>query len=368
MKKVYTITFHRANNYGAMLQAYALQEVLKERYNTRIIDYDCSPVYNDYKLIFQKSPYFVEFMKKNLKCLIKFPFYYPRYRNFNAFRKKMFITKKYNSLVELKNDPPLADAYVCGSDQIWNPKITNGFDEAFFLKFGNKDVKRISYAASIGNISIIEEDEDKFFNNLSEFDKISVREEDFNNIINSKFKKKSKLVLDPTLLLTKQQWLKFYKKNSSVKEKYIFAYSVGNANENYYNAVNKIAELTGYLIVFFDRNDKDNKFKFKKKSYYSAGPAEFITLLSNSEFVVTTSFHGLALSLILNKKFTICLSSYPSRIISLLKIVNLSARICTNEQDLSSIYNSDIDWNRVNKTLIDNMLKSKKWLFDSIEK
>lgn len=368
MKKVYTITFHKANNYGAMLQAYALQRILKEKYETKIIDYNCFAVYNDYKILFQKGKGIVQTIKKNIKCIVKFPFYYQRDNNFNIFRKKMYFTKKYNNILELQSNPPIADAYICGSDQIWNPSITGNFDDAYYLNFGGKNIKKISYAASIGDIKALDSCKKEFFSRLAHFDSVSVREKDLNDFINAESNSESQIVADPSLLLTKEQWLEICNSAKIPKEKYIFAYSVGNANDKYYDTVNKIAELTGYTIVFFDRNDKANRFKYKKKSFFSAGPDGFVNLLYNSEIVVTTSFHGLALSLILNKNFISCLSSYPSRIISLLKIVNLSDRICEEGQDPTTIYNNKINWEPVNQKLNKYAEESKSWLFDSIDK
>lgn len=367
MKKVYTITFHRANNYGAMLQAYALQRVLKEKYETKIIDYDCFAVYNDYKLFFQRGNGIGKTIKKNIKCFFKIPFYYKRFQNFNRFRNKMEFTKRYNSILDLQKNPPIADSYVCGSDQIWNPSLTNKLDDAYYLKFGNSNIKRISYAASVGDIRVLEESEESFFDKLANFNNISVREKDLNDLINSKLKDKSQIVADPSLLLSKDQWLEICNNNKLPSEKYIFAYSVGNANDNYYDIVNKLASMTGYTIVYFDRSDKLKKFKHKKRSYYSAGPDQFVSLLYNSEFVVTTSFHGLALSMILNKNFISCLSSYPSRITSLLKTVNLSDRICEVGQDPIPIYNTQINWENVNLRLFKYSQESKSWLFDNLD-
>lgn len=367
MKKVYTITFHRANNYGAMLQAYALQRVLKEKYETKIIDYDCFAVYNDYKLFFQKGNGITNTVKKNIKCFLKMSFYYKRYQNFNRFRNKMEFTKKYNSILDLQQNPPMADSYVCGSDQIWNPAITCKLDDAYYLNFGNSNIKRISYAASVGDIRILDTYEKSFFDKLANFNNVSVREKDLNDLINSKLENCSQIVADPSLLLSKDQWLEICDNKALPSEKYIFAYSVGNANDNYYDTVNKLASMTGYTIVYFDRSDKCHRFKHKKKSYYSAGPDKFVNLLYKSEFVVTTSFHGLALSLILNKNFISCLSSYPSRITSLLKIVDLSDRICEEGQDPISIYNTQVNWELVNKRLFKYSQESKSWLFDSLD-
>ncbi len=363
MKRVLTITFHRANNYGAMLQTYALQKVLEKKYETAIIDYYCDYVFENYELL-QNPKNFKAF----LISFLKLPVYYSRYKNFSQFRKQLKFTKKYKNINELKEDPPTANAYVVGSDQVWNPILTNGFDEAYFLNFGNKKTKRIAYAASCGKSEFILENKTEFKKNIHDFSAISVREKNIEQLIQELFDKKVLNVLDPSLLLTKEDWLKLKTSQKIIKEKFIFAYSVGNASDLYYDVVNELARKTGYLIVFFDRTDKEKKFHFKKKSCYSCGPVQFINLLLDSEFVITTSFHGLALSSVLNKKFFITLSTYPDRLLTLMNNLGLQNRIINDINRLSDLFKEEIDWTQVNEKLETARKDSLKWLYDSIEK
>ena len=363
MKKVLTITFHRANNYGAMLQTYALQKVLEKKYETKIIDYYCDDVFKNYALL--QSP---KSIKAFLISLIKLPFYYCRYKNFLQFREQLKFTKKYKNINELKEAPPLANAYIVGSDQVWNPVLTKGFNEAYFLHFGEKKAKKIAYAASCGKAEFVSENKDEFKKNISDFSAISVREKNIEQPIQNIFSKKVFTLLDPSLLLKKEEWLKLRIPKRIIKEKFIFAYSVGNANDLYYEVVNELARRTGYLIVFFERTDKEKRFHFKKKSCYSCGPSQFISLMEDAEFVITTSFHGLALSTVLNKKIFITLSTYPDRLLTLVNNFGLQNRIISDINKLEDVFNQEIDWNRVNKKLESARKSSLKWLFDSIEK
>ena len=363
MKKVLTITFHRANNYGAMLQAYALQKVLEKKYDTAIIDYYCKPVFKDYKFI--QSP-------KNIKAflisLLKSPFYYSRYKNFEHFRKKLKFTKKYNHIEELKQDSPRGDAYVVGSDQVWNPSLTKGFNEAYFLEFGTEATKKIAYAASCGKSDFILENKKEFKKKIANFSAISVREKNLIQLVKELYGKEVFLALDPSLLLKKENWLELTTTKKMIKEKFIFAYSVGNDNDLFYDVVNELAKKTGYLIVFFDRKDKKKKFQFKKKSCYFCGPDQFVQLLNEAEYVVTTSFHGLALSTILNKNFFITLSTYPDRLVTFLQNFDLQNRIINDINRLEEVLNQEIAWNQINEKLEDAREKSLNWLYGTIEK
>lgn len=360
LKTVLTVTFHRANNYGAMLQAYALQKILERKYNTSILDYYCDAVFDGYKLISFKNG------KKVIKSLFKLPFYYSRYKKFAKFRKKLSLTEHYKNIMKLKKFPPAADAYIVGSDQVWNPNITNGLDDVYFLNFGSNKTKRIAYAASCGNYNYILEMEQTFKSKIECFDAISVREKKLLLPIKKVSGKDVNNVLDPVLLLEKNDWLNLIGKRKLMKEKYIFAYSVGNATELYYDVVNELAKNYGYLIVFFDRRDKEHNFKYSSKSLYNSGPLEFVNLLYNADLVVTTSFHCLALSILFNKRFGAVMSTYPDRLISLLEEFNLNKRIISSISDVGNFFENEIDWDSVNILLNEKSKESINWLYNNI--
>ena len=363
MKKVLTITFHRANNYGAMLQTYAMQKVLEKKYETQIIDYYAGDVFDDYKLIkpFNKSS------KKFIASIIKYPFYRRRYKNFQNFRKKLRFTKYYSDVDTLQKDFPVADAYIVGSDQIWNPKITGGLDDAYFLNFGTSKTKRISYAASSGKGEIPLHLENEFKEKLKRFSAISVREKKLKDYIERISNYKAFLVLDPVLLLTKNDWEKESVNHKIINQKFILVYSVDNSNELFYEVINELARRTGYPIVFFDRVDKSKKMHYPKKSCYNCGPSEFISLLQAAEYVVTTSFHALAMSIIFNKNFFAILSTYPERLVTLVETLELQNRIVKNIESIQELIDTDIDWKKTNKILKRMRENSLEWLYKSIE-
>lgn len=346
-----------------MLQAYALQKVLGKNYETQIIDYYASDVFDDYKLIkpFNKS------FKKFIVSIFRYPFYIRRYKNFENFRKKLKLTKYYSDIDILKKDFPIADAYIVGSDQVWNPKITGGLDDAYFLNFGTSKIKRISYAASSGVGEMPAHLENEFKERLEKFSAISVREKKLKDYIEKVSNFKVSLVLDPVLLLTKSDWETEKNARKIIKQKFILVYSVDNSNELFYEVVNELASQTGYLIVFFDRVDKSKKIRYPKKSCYNCGPSEFITLLNDAEYVVTTSFHALAMSIIFNKNFFAILSTYPDRLVTLIETLDLQNRIVTDFEGVRDLINKDIDWKKTNEILEKMRENSLTWLYKSIE-
>ena len=367
-KIIYTITFHRANNYGAMLQAYALQKcLLKNNYKTLLLDYDNKNISNPYKIIPNLNKNIVKdlfIILKNIPFVIK---NFKKSMKFNKFRKSLYMSKYFDDEKEFKNNYINNSIYIVGSDQVWNPKWTGGIDDIYTLNFGNNDIKRISYAASSGGIEQIQKYEKEFVSRMNRFDYISVREKKLKNYLSKFLTKDVSTVIDPSLLLTKGEWISFAGEKRIINDKYIFTYEAGNPNEKYYDVINELAKKTGYKIVYLGKHDLKNKYKCKKVCVYSSGPIEWVNLLLNAEYVVTTSFHGTALSTVLNKKMFIVLSTLPDRITTLLNITNLSNRIVNTIDDVEKMLNSEIDWASVNKKIEYERNKSIKWIYNAIE-
>lgn len=360
MKKVYTVTFHLANNYGAMIQTYALQKVLQKKYDTKVLNYDNYAVSDGYRII-RKGP--LNLLKKIYFFVRKLPHIFVEYKrvlNFKKFRSNIKMTKYFNNISHF--DFSYIDCVVTGSDQIWNSRITGYLDDVYFLNFGNLKIKKVSYAASSGTLDIIDSD---FIKKVQNIDFISVREESLRKKLSLEINKKITTVLDPSLLLGKKEWEKLKIKDRIIDKKYIFAYSVGNSTKEYYDAINDLSKETGLPIIFFDKRNSKGKIKCPNKSFYSSGPEEFLNILYNAEFVITTSFHALAMSLIFNKPFGIALSTYPDRIDTMLKKCDLEDRIINN--NIIKLYKTKIDWIKVNNIIEENRKKSLEWLFNSLE-
>lgn len=341
------LTFHCAHNYGAVLQAYALQQYLIGLgHNVDVVDYKPRWIVNDYKVINDWR----RFVSKNpLKCVrktveaVKYTYLAPkRYMRFDKF-----INEHLHLSFPLLNNriPENYDVYIVGSDQIWNPGITGGFDDNYFAYFpfskGRK--KYISYAASMETSCLTDEQKEYFRSRLSNLDYISVRENNLLNLIQPLTDKKVYLVLDPTLLVKQTVWNKFIHKNSFNK-KYLLLY--GTADNRIYAYARKLAQKLDLEILGLSFGITGRKF-----DYQTASPEQFISAFKYAEFVLTSSFHGTAFSIIFNKEFfTLRLGlGRDTRSESLLNTLGLSNRIVSFDSGID--LTGKIDWKATNKLL-----------------
>ena len=369
MKKIGIITFHSAYNYGAMLQVFALQEFLLKKYDVRIINYRNQDIDNQYKLfrivkgnIYQKA-----------KCIISSALFfsqnYRRNKNFLEFMNtSLNLTNEYSSKIDLAQKLPLFDIYIAGSDQIWNTDITNGLNDVYTLGFAPKDKKRISYAASIGDSKIVRRERELFIEKLSNLDKISVREETAKKELEIiGLNKKISVVVDPTLLITANEWGKIISSCKREYEHYIFAYYVAE-DDSYYDILNELSTVTGIPVIH--ANKRRGKIKSVKANCYTNGPLDFINLIKNAEYVVTTSFHATVFSIIFNKKFWVVPHKKTgSRVVDLLNKLGLSSRAVNSFEGFKKKkYDEDINWKKVNEELAIEREKSINWLLNAIEK
>ena len=366
MKKIGIITFHKAHNYGAMLQVYALSQVLSKSENVEVINYYNKRIYNGYKII---RPLNKRYILGSTKRLIKDIFNYnnrkKRYTSFNNFiNNKCVLSKQYKSIDEL-NDVDY-DVLITGSDQVWNTKIVGELSDAYTLNFGKKDIKRISYAASVGDASLIKEQKDLFKSKLEILDKISVREEDVKIELEKIIDKPIDVVLDPTLLRTKEEWDNELKDIKKENEKYILAYVV-EADDEYVKIVNDLSKKTGLKVLHF--GEKNPGYINVYKSAFTEGPLEFVNYIKNAEYVVATSFHATVFSIIFNKKFFIIPHRKTGiRVTNLLEILNIKERCFQSLEDFKNIdYDFESDWSSVNKVLKKKREESVEWLNNVIK-
>lgn len=350
MNKIGITTFHRAHNYGAVLQAYALKRVLEKGENeVEFIDYiskDMEKMYNYIKI--DNSNLFTT-IKSFIGTIVYFKKNKTRYKNFNSFIYKNFkLTKKYNSIEELKSLPPQEDVYITGSDQVWNPQITNGLSDVYTLNFGSDKINRISYAASIGNNNLGNED---YKNKLSRINYISVREETAQKLLQPIINKSINVVLDPTLLINNKGWAKEFDLEDKEKESYILAYHVSEYPE-YVKIINELSKKTGLKVITFKKR-KNKKYNNLLRDAYSDGPEEFVRLIKNAKYVVTTSFHATVFSIIFHKKlFVVPHNTTGSRMLDLLNKLELSNRaFYTLEEFKKFNYDEEIDYKKVEEIL-----------------
>ncbi len=366
-KKIGIVTFHNAHNYGAMLQVYALQTILSKKHDVKIINYINPGIAMTYK------PFRIN--KKNiftrLKSLIAGTIYYrrdkKRYNIFNKFLKEnLYLTDEYPTEEKLKLDPPKLDIYITGSDQVWNYDIAAKIIDVYTLNFGEKDVKRISYAASMGSTELNKNHIEQYIDGIKNIDHISVREENAKTYLEKLVNQDIAVTLDPTLLLPKNDWINLTSVVPSEKEKYIFAYILED-DDVFYRILNYISNITGYKVIHANR--RNIKIDNILRSSYTDGPIEFVKLIQNAEFVIATSFHATVFSIIFHKKFWIIPpKKTESRITSLLKKLNIEERAVKSFEEFSDKdYNKPIDFESVDNILNSERNKSIDWLEKSID-
>lgn len=369
MKKIGIITFHRAVNYGAVLQAFATQEFLKANgFNAEIIDYRDKILENPYKFLKLPRGGIKTKIKKILNDIIYFKKNRTKGKNFQKFiESNLNLSKMYANITELKEDYPKYDIYITGSDQVWNTNIVGNLSDAYTLNFGNNDIKRISYAASIGLSQIDNKYENDYKEKLKRIDSLSVREENAKLILDKLLNREDiQVVLDPTLLLDRKFWINKLDKFDKENEKYIFVYAVAD-NDEYRKIANYLSKETGLKIIHFE---KRNNFENILKNASTEGPFEFLNYIKNAEYVVTNSFHATVFSIIFNKKFfCVPYKTTSSRITNLLEKLGINDRIVyTLEEFKNKKYDEEIDYNMVNIKLEQEKEKSINWFNNAINK
>lgn len=362
-KKIGILTFHHVPNYGAVLQAYALKTYLEEtsKRSVSVIDYRGCGNGSE----FDPSSVFENYCKSSspLKTLVKKVLYYvklaPDYRK--KFKKFQDFRNEFLSMDSTENFEEY-DMLFYGSDQIWNPEITNGYDEMLFARFPNSDrIKNIAYSASCGDLAVIEKyGASTFLDCLKGFDAISVREKSLQQFLTAN-SIESLETIDPSFLIGREQYCKALNIKAEPHEKYIFVYELHN-NELLEKIAKTVAEklnckiITIYGNINYSRHDRQNIF--------DAGPIEFIKYIAEAEYVLTNSFHGMAFSLIFNKNFNIVLPpSRTSRITDFLDRINLGNRIITEEADACF---DEIDYATVNSLLNQRINQSKAYIKEAI--
>ena len=321
------LTFHNAHNYGAVLQCYALQVIVQQLgHNVDIIDYRNSSIEETYKPIqwkklFRSSP--IHFLKSIILLL---PFGYRRFirgRKFiNFVRNQLHLTtKKYTqSIPEIYG----YDSIIIGSDQLWNSKWTNGLDKYYWGIFKHDaNCKIISYAVSLGNPDFNENEKLQIKCYLKNFDFISVRENSLKESVLQLTGNPVSITLDPTLLTRQDTWCKFLRNNKYGD--YVLIYPLKDKK----NTINCGIALAKKLHINYIILDGSAYWRKRQHHLDLEGPESFISLLSNSKYVVTSSFHGTAFSIIFQKSFYSFISiDHPNtRIQSLLEQLDLTSRI-----------------------------------------
>ena len=301
--KIGIMTMHRVLNFGSALQAYALQKKLRELdCENELIDY-IFPVPQKKKLSFRNL--FLNLIIFLRNALIGFPTEKKKQR-FHTFRKKYYVvsSKEYNHK-NINQKPPIYDLYLTGSDQVWSPRHVKDNTD-FMFPFAPVNAKIVSYAASFAVDSIPAEYQNSYANALSRYSFITVRESFGCNIVRQLTGKSAYTVCDPTLLLEKKDWdLLANDAASSEKSPYILVYILTymyNPYPKVENLIKVVQQELGYKVIYLNGRTQDF-CKPNSKIIKDSGPCEFLNLIRNAKFVITTSFHGVALACAYNIPF-----------------------------------------------------------------
>lgn len=340
-KVIDLITYHRAYNYGAVLQTLATVEFFsKQGYIVNVIDY--TPKYlqnfgtlrNTFNQVDNKKQGFI---KRFIFTIIKTPSYKKLKRVFSKFIEMNFkLTDSYNSIEDLIRNKPTADFFCSGSDQIWNNYYTGEFDKAFFLDFVSKNDKCISFSSSFGKNKFDDKEKEEIKKLLKKYNLLSVREQDGKALLDELSIKPNMVLYDPTLLVDSNYWDNFSGRRI-IKDKYILVYQLHGDSDAYEKALeyakNKKLKVVRIITMF-------HQVRIGCKNIIVPKIPEFISLFKYAECIFTDSFHGTVFSIIFEKKVGVRLPvRFSNRITSFLSSID-STNIIIN--DLNS-WNKDVN-------------------------
>lgn len=369
--KIGILTHPLETNYGGLLQAYALQHVLRRLGHDAItIDRHNSHKYNNFfhhLLGFLKRCY-IHYLKGENCTTAWNPFLSDEEYSIISAKMKSFVDKNIcvtrrilSSDLSLIEDEYMFDAYVVGSDQVWLPNYCPNS----FLDFVNRDdVIRITYAASCGKMSFA--NNPKLANECSElakkFKAISVREEALLDLCRDYLSVDAVHVLDPTLLLYKEDYLALID-NQDNMEDLIFAYILDHSSRKT-ELINKTSELTGKLVK---NGNVDHYYtkgcKYRLEDCIFSSVEDWLSGLNRAEFVIADSFHGTALSIVFNKQFAVIANNKRGidRFKSLFAQLGITDRFAESTSDIEHLLRTPIDYTIVNQKL--NILRKESISF-----
>lgn len=378
--KIGILTFWQSqDNYGQILQCWALQKYLREKgHEVFLIRYTHEtpkPLLGEQiKKIIKVYPVFIRIGKilKSIESHNEMPS--TPNRHFDEFKQKYIIKSPsiYRNIVDIQREPPQADCYIVGSDQVWAHLLKNKNNEVYYLNFGDDKIRRISYAASFSMEQYPTKLYEKLRKNLLRLDAVSVRERSGVSIC-ANVGINAKLVLDPTFLLKSKDYIQFIDLDK-VGTKYCFLYLINLKSPEEF----KWEELKPLLQTKFEKiycttakGYRNVTFHLDGCEYIHPSIEEWLSSIFNSSFVITSSFHGVAFSIIFNKPFIFIplsgeYSKSNNRVIDLLNQIQLSQRVLFNKTNWEKLFVEKIDWDAVNVKLQKLRIESQTFLDTSI--
>lgn len=369
MAKVAIVTYHFVPNYGAALQAWGLQKFLSAMgHDPYFVDYRPAHLTTGGRFWWptdawrRRADVVIAYMKlQAIKRAIRGDGgKRERFEQFHEAHLALGDTR-YRSLAELKRTPPEADAYVCGSDQIWNASQQRGIDPAYFLPFAPAGVKRISYAASFGRPEVPERFQPEVAELLRPLDAISVRERSGQEIVKQLTGRDADWVLDPTLMVEDG----FPEAVAPARdEKYLFSYTLRSRE--------LVAEVEQNLQQRFGL-DLVSPTTLAADPAGAPGPLEWLGYIKHARFVVTNSYHGTLFSIIFRKPFIFvglagAKAGFNERALSILDGLGLADRMIMqyDPEAVEAMASTEPDWQSVGERLADLRSRSCRFLQEAI--
>ena len=380
MKKIGLLSVYN-HNYGSILQAYALQKKLSQLgYQSEIIKYKKTNYLKQAArlLYFPLLKATVKMKWKKIYCQLFQKEVYQkvllsREGAFNNFiNQNMIFSKLYSGRKKLIDATEKYSAFVLGSDQVWNPMNLGG--DFYTMSFVPDNKIKITYAPSFGVSEIPSRQKRKTRNYLSRINYISVRESDGIQIVNEMIGRKVPQVVDPTILIDRSVWDEIRGNEAIIKEKYVFCYFI-STNPEYRDFATRLAQKAKMKIVSIPHVDEYVKadVDFGDIVPENIGPAQFVNLISNAEYVCTDSFHGTVFSTLYDIPFFV-FSRYSgegkdstnSRLYSFLKTIDMEDRLYSGKSEVEDEDLDSIDFSQAKINLEKLKKKSENYLVTAI--
>lgn len=357
--KTAIITYHFVNNFGGALQACSLcRTVHNLGHDVKILDYRHPFIlFTDFVRLFPVSAN----PKTILSGLLTMRKRFVRVSRYREFMKScMDLTDTVMTRRGLERLVPGFDTFICGSDQLWNPKITFGICPVYSLSFVPSEKRKIAYAPSFGTYNLPETHFWNVAGLLADFHRISVREEEGSKILEPLTGKSVPRLIDPTFLTTGEDWSKLATK-ARIHGKFILLY-IMQADDSVYAHAKRLKDLLGIKIVEISRYG--TKHDFVDEVIVDAGPREFLALFRDAEFVCTNSFHGLCFSLIFNKRFYLVPSRrFSDRLTSQLSIFSLEMFSGKTPEEIIKMH---FNWESINAVIAEERRKAIAYLKEGL--
>lgn len=365
--KIGILTFHRALNYGAVLQCYALFKYMQGiGHEVEIVDYRPEGI-EKYRQYFPK---YMVLERKGILMKIKglivsLLLIGKKKRAKKAFDQFLNNHLSISEKIDIQTTEKLKkyDYLIVGSDQVWSPSICDGFDPIYWGNFSHEGIKILTYAASIGGHNTILDDMwEQIGVMLGNYTSISVREQNLYEQIKKRFSFPATLVVDPTLLLNETTFDKIAVKPKD--EKYVLLFNL-DSDTRAISISKKISDYIDCRVISlaamqeFKCPDKGIKYK------YSVTPQEFLGFFKYASFIVTSSFHGTVFSVIFQKDFYSLRWEQSDRAANFLDSVGLGNRMLN--KTVENVYPSTVDYSGVKERLYQNRTVSRDYLDKAIE-